>query len=106
VKSILVRGLPRYNKYVPKTPEGWLNDLSITKRDGFSVSVQEYEEGINAVAAPIFDTRGRPIASIAIAGPAYRLSEEKMGAIGPDVVSICKKISEEMYLTSEPNPCV
>jgi IclR family transcriptional regulator, KDG regulon repressor len=104
VKNILARGLPRYNKYTPKTAEGWLNDLANAKRDGFSISVQEYEEGINAVAAPIFDAKGRPIASIAIAGPAYRLSAEKMAAIGPDVVSICGKISQELYLTTEPNP--
>jgi DNA-binding IclR family transcriptional regulator len=104
VKSILARGLPRYNKYTQKTPESWLNDLVMAKRDGFSISVQEYEEGINAVAAPIFDAKGRPIASIAIAGPAYRLSAEKMAAIGPNIVATCEKISKELYLTIEPNP--
>jgi IclR family transcriptional regulator, KDG regulon repressor len=104
VKSILERGMLAYTQYTCSNPEDLLKDLAMAKRDGFSISIQEYEEGINAVAAPIFDAGGHPIASIAIAGPAYRLDQEKLEAIGRDVVSTCEKINKELQIAFAPQP--
>jgi IclR family acetate operon transcriptional repressor len=102
IKRTLERGMPRYTEFTPLTPEGLLQDLSTARKNGFSISIQEYEDGINAVSAPIFDASKRPIASLAIAGPAYRLSQEKMMEIGPDVIAACEKIGKELQLTSDP----
>ena len=63
---------------------------------GFAISVQEFEDGINAIAAPICN---QPIASISIAGPAYRLTRERMLEIGPDLLVIAKNIAMEVERT-------
>ena len=47
--------------------------------------MQEYEDGINAVAAPVLNAENFPIAAVTVAGPAYRLTKEQMLEIGPSV---------------------
>ena len=73
-----------------------LENLRAIRAMGFAISEQEYEEGINAVAAPILDTNGYPIASIAVAGPAFRLSHNRMWEIGPTVSATAKEIAMEI----------
>ena len=55
--------------------------------------MQEYEEGINAVTAPILDLSDQPIAAVAAAGPTYRLSRERMIEIGPLVLATAHDIA-------------
>jgi DNA-binding IclR family transcriptional regulator len=68
----------------------------LARKQGFSISEQELEEGINAVAAPILDPENNPVASISVAGPAYRLTHESMVEIGPIVQKLANEISREI----------
>lgn len=70
-----------------------LPTLAAIRQEGFAVSVGEREEGVAAVAAPIFNRRGKVIAAISLSGPAARLSVEKLRALGPTVREAAKKIS-------------
>jgi DNA-binding IclR family transcriptional regulator len=98
VQRVLAHGLPRYTRYTPLTTEQVLNDLVLIREQGFSFSEQEYEEGINAVAAPILDDSDRPFAAVAIVGPAYRLSRERMLEIGPAVAATGKEIAQSLAI--------
>jgi IclR family transcriptional regulator, KDG regulon repressor len=71
-------------------------DLRITAERGYSISEQEYEDQINAVAAPIFDKDKNPIASIAIVGPSYRLSKDRLPALGEALCQMTQEISSEV----------
>lgn len=53
-------------------------DLRIIYRTGVSYNHSEFHEGINAMATPIFDRRGRITGSLAMVGTAVSLSDEKM----------------------------
>jgi len=70
--------------------------LERTRAAGFAVSEREYEDEINAVAVPIFDLGRLPIASLAVVGPAYRLTVEQMLKIGPELVVAAKAIMREL----------
>lgn len=98
VKRIIERGMPRYTPYTLLSPTELFENLHQTRELGFAISEQEYEDGINAVAAPIFDRSNQPIASISVAGPAYRLSRERMLEIGPQVVDTANKIAQEVEM--------
>ncbi len=102
VQNILDRGMPQLTPYTLSMRDELLQDLDSIKDLGFAISEQELEEQINAVAAPIFDLDGQPIASIAVAGPAYRLTRERMLMIGPDVVATAKEISQEIRMSAIP----
>lgn len=102
VRSILARGMPKYTPYTPLTPEAVLEDLKCIRAQGFAFSEQEYEDGISAVAAPILDSCDRPIAAVAVVGPTYRLTRERMVEIGRDVLTTARDISREIELAAHP----
>lgn len=95
VRHILEFGMPRYTKNTITSLDAFFEDMSQTRQRGFAISEQEFEEGINAIAAPICN---HPIASISIAGPAYRLTRERMIEIGPNLVAAANNIAKEVEL--------
>ena len=46
--------------------------LAEARRDGYAWGLQEFAQGIDSVAAPVRDARGKAIAAIHVHGPAYR----------------------------------
>jgi DNA-binding IclR family transcriptional regulator len=106
VQRVLKRGLPRHTERTLCSPETFLEELKEVRRRGYAFDEQELEEGIDAVAAPVFDQHGYPIAAVAIAGPAYRLSRQRMAEIGPSVLAVSRQISQEVELTTRSQPPV
>lgn len=96
VKEILEKGMPLYTPSTIPAQDAFLENMKLTSLKGYSLSLQEIEDGINAVAAPILDSDRFPVASISVAGPAYRLSKERMEQIGPEIVSIASAISKDL----------
>jgi DNA-binding IclR family transcriptional regulator len=64
--------------------------------DGYASSVEELEEGLNAVAAPVRDHTGGVIAALSVSGPVYRFTEERRREVAPDVVAAAAAISHRM----------
>jgi IclR family acetate operon transcriptional repressor len=77
------------------TLSGLNKDLRLTRERGFAISQQEFEKDINAVAAPILDDSGYPVAVIAVAGPSYRLSLDQMNKIGISIQQATEAIARE-----------
>ncbi len=98
VRHILERGLPSYTKNTITSLDAFFEDMSQTRQRGYAISEQEFEEGINALAAPICN---HPIASVSIAGPAYRLTRERMIEIGPNLVAVANNIAREVELSGK-----
>ena len=59
-------------------------ELAQVRANGWARSVGEYEEGLNGVAAPIFED-DRCVAALSVSGPAYRVGEELL----PDLAARC-----------------
>jgi IclR family acetate operon transcriptional repressor len=100
VGEILGRGMQKFTERTIKTPEAFFENVRDVRTNGFAFSEQELEDGINAVAAPIMDRNNKPVASISVAGPAYRLSRERILAIGPSVVAAANDIARDLQMTS------
>ena len=102
-EAIRVRDKNNINYDANKEPtlEGFLEDLQIIRERGFSLDEEELEIGINAVGAPILGIDRKPVASIAVAGPAFRLDRHLLDRIGGRLVEISKQISEQMILADE-----
>jgi IclR family acetate operon transcriptional repressor len=67
-------------------------DLQVTRARGYAISEHEYESDVNAVAAPILDGDGFPLAAVAVAGPSYRLSRPHMEEIGRSLQAVTDAI--------------
>ena len=102
VQRVLLHGMTQYTQHTIISPEVFFDDLHHIRKLEFAISVQEYEDDVNAVAAPIFDLSSHPLASIAVAGPAYRLSRERMIEIGPLVLAAAREIGKEIEMAALP----
>jgi sugar lactone lactonase YvrE len=76
---------------------------------GYAISLEEASPGVNAVAAAVLDRRARPLGAIALVGPAFRLPEAKLHALGREVMEAARRISgnaaqSAMTLTVAPRP--
>lgn len=100
VRQIMIQGLRRYTEHTIVSPDDFLADLRATRERGFAIAQSEYEDGINAVAAPILDPRQRPIAVVAVAGPSFRLPVERMLELGPAVRRCADDIAREIGLAA------
>jgi DNA-binding IclR family transcriptional regulator len=100
VARILADNMKEPSEGTPLSLAEALTDLKATVERGYAVSEAEYEKDINAVAAPIFDADRRPIASIAIVGPSFRLTKDRLPLLGEALRNLTQLISQEVGLTA------
>lgn len=101
VYRILDGGMTKFTNYTITLQDEFIKNIKLAKDRGFAFSEQEFEEGINAVAAPIIGKNDEPIASVSIAGPAYRLTLARMMKIGPSLVAATRKIAQEIEMVAD-----
>jgi len=97
---IYKRGFTAYTKGTICDPKVMEHILELVRERGFAYSEEEYEEGINAVASPILDSKMQPLAAIAVAGPAYRLPVKRLLEIGPTVAEAARRITADYKLAN------
>lgn len=102
VQRILKDGMSQFTQHTLCSPEALFENLRHIREQGFALSLEEYEEGINAVAAPILDPNNQPIAAVAVAGPAYRFNREQMIKIAPLVLATARDIAQEAEMAAHP----
>jgi len=100
VRKIITENIAEHNGEAGLTVSRAFKRLGKVTENGYAVSEQEYEEHINAVAAPIFDADNRAVASIAIVGPSFRLSKERLPELGESIKKISDEISREVGITA------
>jgi DNA-binding IclR family transcriptional regulator len=100
VRKIIAENIAESANHASLAVQDMIADLRAATECGYAISEQEYEEAINAVAAPIFDAEKNPIASIAIVGPSYRLTRERLPMLGESLRKMIEVISREVGLTA------
>ena len=78
----------------PTTVKALLPYLRAARKRGFSMIVEVFAPGMTAMSAPIRDRQGRTIGVITIAGPVFRLSEERMLALGPQILAAAGELAD------------
>ena len=77
-------------------------ELKTIRKQGHSFSDQEADPGARAIGAPIFDHRGKIVASLSIAGPRDRINEKNMVRLIRLLKETVAKISKELgYMDSD-----
>lgn len=72
VDGYLAAGLAALTPQTVVDPEQLRARLEDVRRSGYAWGLEEYADGINSVAAPVRDERGKALAAIHAHGPAYR----------------------------------
>ena len=58
------------------------NELAAVRKQGYATDFEEFQKGISAVSAPVFNSQGRVVATLSIVGPAFRMTKEKIRLYG------------------------
>ena len=61
-------------------------ELESVRKKGYAIIVDELEEGLVAVAAPIREDDGRVVGAISISGPSPRLTQRDLAKIGEVII--------------------
>jgi IclR family transcriptional regulator, acetate operon repressor len=68
-------------------------DLAQIRKLGYATNVGELDLHVHAVAAPVMNQEGRPIAALSISCPSSRLPIEKMPAFGEKVIAAARTVT-------------
>ncbi len=96
-RDALLRGpLERFTEHTLTTAAALRPELARVRESGHAVACEEFEEGLNAVAAPIRAHDGSVIAAISAAGPGYRLSADRFPEVSAIVIEAADDVSRRM----------
>lgn len=85
--------LERYTPHTITDPRQLRLELEQVRQQGYAIALEELEEGLHAVAAPIHDHTGQVIAAASIAGPAYRVTSEHLPHLAAHLTEATRDIS-------------
>jgi len=102
LQRALDEGLDPYTPNTIVAPDELKEHLGRIQRLGYAIDDEEHRLGIRCVAAPIRDHSGLAVASVSIAGPAFRLSRERLGALVGPLQEACLELSVKLGYPSEP----
>ena len=80
----------------------WLARMRTYAQAGYAFDLEENEDQIRCVAAPIRDVAGRIIAAISVSSAAQYMSDQRMESLTKDVVETARRISEDLGWTGKP----
>jgi DNA-binding IclR family transcriptional regulator len=94
VNTIIKReGLPARTKNSITSVRLYRNELAIVREQGYAADTEEFQEGISAVSAPLFDSEERVMGALSIVGPAFRMTKEKMQLYGKRCAKAAAQLS-------------
>ncbi len=77
--------------FTSRTAEG-----SAIRERGYASAVDELEQGLAAIAAPIFGPDGDVVAALSISGPTIRFTRERMLELAPHLITQAAQVSERL----------
>jgi IclR family transcriptional regulator, acetate operon repressor len=74
--------LERYTEHTITDSGALRAELAQVRRDGYATAVAELEEGLVAVAAPVFGAGGGCVAAVSVSGPVFRMPPGQLDQLG------------------------
>jgi IclR family KDG regulon transcriptional repressor len=71
-------------------------ELRAIRKRGYAIDNEEREQGLRCIGAPLRDSTGQVIAAISIAGPVFRIAEERIPALAGAVTRTAAAISASL----------
>lgn len=70
--------------------------LDFVRTNGWLLTEEEREHGLNSMSAPVFDASGSIVAAIAVGGPSFRLDRAAAEEFGPVVAEAARGLSRRL----------
>lgn len=101
--TVLANGLERRTPNTITDPDELRKEMQRIRSHGFSTDMEENEDGVRCVAAPVFDHRLSVAGAISIAGPVFRFHERRMTELAGYVVTAAQEVSRRLGCTASPH---
>jgi DNA-binding IclR family transcriptional regulator len=72
------------------------DELARIRERGYATAVDELEQGLSALAAPVFGPKGDAIAALSISGPTHRLTTQRIDGLAPLLVEQSRLLSARL----------
>lgn len=89
-------GLPAFTTKTVRSRRALETQLATVRADGYATTLEEYEDGLNAIAAPVHDHTGAVIGAVSVSGPAYRLGRRRLRELAAPLLEAATMISTRM----------
>ena len=96
LQSYIDGGLPRFAPYTLVDPAALKADLALVASRGYSMTWEEQEVGLTAVAAPIHTRDGQLVAAVSVSGPSFRLVPPTIPGIAERLRHAATEISDSI----------
>ena len=96
LKEFLTSRPHRYTPHTVTRASALEAELERVREQGWASTTEEFEIGLNAVAAPVFDATGEVVAAVGTSGPSYRLTVESFPAVAQALVAGATDISARL----------
>ncbi|WP_132145311.1 IclR family transcriptional regulator [Kribbella antiqua] len=93
VDELIDRGLDSYSESTLTDPSELRTELKRVRTNGYSVNRNQYRPDVCAIAAPILDTDGTPLAAVAISMPDSRYDPAKEPELGRLVTDTAAEVT-------------
>ncbi len=74
-------------------------EIKLTAQRGWSIDDEEMVPGVRCCGAAIVDAQGQVRGALSVAGPAFRLTLERLELIGPEVVEAARRVGAQLSAT-------
>ncbi|MDE1169523.1 MAG: IclR family transcriptional regulator C-terminal domain-containing protein [Pseudomonas sp.] len=71
-------------------------ELKITRARGYAIDDEEIVLGVRCVAAAIRDNAGKVRGALSVAGPAYRLTLNRLELLGPELADAARRVGSQL----------
>jgi DNA-binding IclR family transcriptional regulator len=89
-------GLPGFTRNTITDKEVLLQHLDLVRQRGYAVDDEEHSMAVRCFAFPVHDRASEVIASISIAGPAFRFTAETVERLTDDFLAVADQISARL----------
>jgi DNA-binding IclR family transcriptional regulator len=94
--QLLARPLRRLTPHTITDHKRLREELLAVREQGWASTSEEFEIGLNAVAAPVFGQDGTVVAAVSVSGPSYRLAAESFPEVAHLVVAAAAEIGARL----------
>jgi DNA-binding IclR family transcriptional regulator len=99
-RQLRSHGMQRFTDSTITTASALEAELERVRGRGYALDLEELEEGLRCIAAPVREQSGRVVAALGIAGPRRRFEDEHLASLVPIVVEAAAALSRNLGYVS------
>ena len=95
-RILQAEGLPARTPNSITSMKQYRNELAIIREKGYATDCEEFQAGISAVSAPLFNSGAQVVGTLSIVGPAFRMTKDKLELYGRKCAQTAAQLSPIM----------